>query len=98
MIREAGMRQRSESCKKAGKIAELYQEKSSLIRKGAAKDINKYHKELDHSSETITHATAYAEGVLLKGKFEPCEDCALEKARQANVSKRFVPRSSNKGE
>ena len=69
-----------------------------MIRKGAARDINEYHKALGHPLETITHATAYAEGVLLKGKFEPCEDCALGKARQANVSKIFVPRSSNKGE
>ena len=34
MMGEADMRQRNESCKKTGKSAELYQEKSSLIRKG----------------------------------------------------------------
>ena len=68
------------------------------MRKGAARDINEHHKSFGHSSKTITCATAHAEGALSKGKFEPCEDCALAKARQANVSKRFVPRSSNKGE
>ena len=69
MMREAGMRQGNESCKKAGKTAELYKEKSSLIRKEAVRDINEYHKLLGHPSETITHTTAHAEGVLLKGKF-----------------------------
>ena len=69
-----------------------------MIRNGAVREINEYHKAFGHPPETITHETAHAEGVLLKGKFKPCEDCALGKARQANVSKRFVPRSSNRGE
>ena len=63
----------------------MYKEKSLLIRKGAARDINEYHKELGHPSETITCATAQAEDALLKGKFVPCEDFALRKARQAQI-------------
>ncbi len=34
----------------------------------------------------------------MKGKFNPCEDCALGKARQSNVSKKADPRSPNKRE
>ena len=83
---------------KVGKTAEFYKEKSSLMRKGETRNIDEHHKALGYPSETITHATAHAEGLFLKGKFEPCKGCALGKARQANVSKKFVPRSSNKGQ
>ncbi len=69
-----------------------------MIRKGRTRDINDYHKALGHPSEAITRATAYAEGALLKGNFNPSEDYALGKARQANMSKKAVPRSTNKGE
>ncbi len=92
------MIQRSENWKQAGKSTEQHENKYSLIRKGVTRDINQYHKALGHPSEAITRATAHAEGILLKGNFSPCEDCALGKARQANVSKKAVPRSTNKGE
>ncbi len=68
-----------------------------MIRKGGTRDVNEYHKALGHPSEAITCGTAHAERILLKGNFSHCEDCALEKARQANVNKKAVPRSTNKG-
>ena len=37
MMRKAGIKQRNESCKKVEKAAELYQEKSSVIKKGSSK-------------------------------------------------------------
>ncbi len=85
-VREVSMIQRNENWKQAEKSTEWHQHKGSLIRKGRTRDINKYYKALCHPSEAITHATAHAKGVLLKRNFNPCEDCALGKARQANVS------------
>ncbi len=64
--------------------------------KGRTSDINEYDKVLGHPSEAITCATANAEGILLKGFFNTCKDCALGKTRQANVSKKAVCRSTNK--
>ncbi len=87
-----------ENWKQAEESTEWHQYKGSLIRKGRTRDINEYHKALGHPSEAITCASAHAEGVSLKGNFNPCEDCALGKARQNNVSKKAVPRSTNKGE
>ncbi len=97
-VRELGMIPRNENWKQAEKSTECQQHRDSLIRKGRTRDINEYHKALGHPSEAITHATAQAEGILLKGNFSPCEDCALGKARQTNVSKKAVPGSTNKGE
>ncbi len=51
------------------------QRRAQKIRKGRTRDINEYQNTLGHPSEAITHATAHAEGVLLKGNFSPCEDC-----------------------
>ncbi len=94
-LREVGMMQRNENWKQAEKSTCLHQHKGSLIRKGRTRDINEYHKALGHPSEAITSETAYVEGILLKGNFNPCEDCALGKAIQANVSKKAVTRSTN---
>ncbi len=80
-VRELGMIQRNKNWKQAGKSTEWHENKYSLIRKGGTRDINEYHKALGHPSEAITRATAHAEGILLKGNFSPCEDCALGKAR-----------------
>ncbi len=96
-VREVGMIQRNENWKQSGKSTEWHQHKGFLIRKGGTKDINEYHKALGHPSQAITRTRDYAEGILLKGNFHPCEDCALGKARQANMSKKAVPRSTNKG-
>ncbi len=77
-------------------IVEWHQQKYSLIGKGRTRDINEYHKTLGHSSVAITCATAHAEGIFLKEIFNPCEDCACGKERQTNVSKKGVPRSTDK--
>ena len=55
------------------------------------KNINDLHIELGHPSKTITHITAKALGIQVTGMFEPCEDCALGKAKQWSVSKKAVP-------
>ncbi len=81
---ELGMIQKNETTKQAGMITEFLKHKDSLIRKGVTRDVNEHHKALGHPSEAITCETAHAGGILLKGKFNPREDCALGKARQAN--------------
>ena len=58
------------------------------------REINVFHKALGPPSESITHRTAKAESIVLTGKFNNYEDCALGKARQMNVSKKAVARSS----
>ncbi len=96
-VREVGMIQRNENWKQAETSTKWHQHKDSLIRNRVTRDMNQYHNALGHSSEAITCATAHAEGTLLKGYFNPCEDCSLGKARQANVFL-AVPRSTNKRE
>ncbi len=63
----------------------------SLIRKERTRDISEYHKALGHPTEAITCARDYAQGILLKKNFNPCDDCTLGKARQANVNKKAIP-------
>ncbi len=60
------MIQRNENLKQAEKSMKWNQHKYSLIRKGRTREINEYHKALDHPLETITMATAHAEGLSLK--------------------------------
>ena len=78
---------------------ESCKEKKSLNGKGVVvRETNEFHKALGHLSESITHATAKVEGIVLIGKFNTCEDCPLGKARQMNGSKKAVTRSSEIGE
>ncbi len=90
-VREAGMIQRNENLKQAEKSKEWHQQTDSLIRKRRTVDINEYHKALGHLSKAITFATAHAEDISSKGNFNPCENCTLGKARQANVNKKAIP-------
>ncbi len=90
---EVGKIQRNKDHTNAGKITELDQERNSLLRLRKARDNNEFQKALGHSSETITCSRSHTECVLLKGKFNPCQECALEKERQANVSNKAVPRT-----
>ncbi len=92
------MIQRNENLKQAEKSKEWHQQTDSLIRKRRTVDINEYHKALGHLSKAITFSTAHAEDISSKGNFNPCENCTLGKARQANVSKKAIPRSTNEGE
>ena len=88
-LNSKGFSSKTENCK----------EKKSLNRKGVVvRETNAFHKAWGHPSESITHATAKTEGIMLTGKFKTCEDCALGKARQMNVSKKVVTRSSVVGE
>ncbi len=90
-VREVSMIQRKENWEQASKSTEQHHHNGTLIRKRRTRDINEYHKALGHPSEAITCAKAHAEGILLKGNFNPSEDCTLGKARQANVSKKADP-------
>ncbi len=95
MMREVEVIQRNKNSKHARKITELLQHKGSLIRKGETRDINEYHNAFGLNGNQ--HVLSHAEGILSNGKFNCCEDCTLGKARQANVSKNAVPRSTNNG-
>ena len=50
-------------------------------------DVNYFHDLLGHFGEDKTRAVAKYYGIKLKGKFNPCSDCAKAKARQANIPK-----------
>ena len=50
-------------------------------------DIQRLHRQLGHPSLAIIRSTANAKGWKLTGSMSPCQDCALAKARQRNVSK-----------
>ncbi len=95
MMREVGMFQRNENTKHARTTNESFNFKVSLTRKGETSDISENPKALGHPSESITCAPAYAEGILLKEKFNPCKHCTVGKARQANIRKKEVFRSTN---
>ncbi len=62
------------------------------------KNVNDLHRELGHPSETSTRATGASMGIKVVGKFEPCEACILGKAKQRNVNKTAVERSTVPGE
>ena len=61
-------------------------------------DINDYHERLGHPGENVTRWTAKFFGVALSGPALQCNACALSKARQKNVPKATVPRSTIPGE
>ena len=62
------------------------------------KDVNNIHAKLGHLSKSITHVTAKAMSIQVTGIFKPCEDCALNKAKQRSVSKMVVAQSKIFGE
>ena len=45
-------------------------------------NINNLHVELGHPSEAIMGSTTKSLGIQVTGMFNPCEDCALGKAKQ----------------
>ena len=69
------------------------------LQPGQKVNIEELHERLRHISENSTQKTAKHYGVHLNGKLEPCEDCALAKAKQKSVSKVTPESASNiKGE
>ena len=63
-------------------------EERALVAANVTRDVNEYHRQLGHpANEQVTWATAKAFGIKLTGKFQQCEDCAIAKARQKNVTK-----------
>ena len=61
-------------------------------------NINDYHEQLGHPNMVITKTTAVARNINLTGTVQPCGDCMIGKARQKNVPKATVPRSTVPGE
>ena len=61
-----------------------------LVTATCKKNINDLHAELYHPSESITHATTKAMGILVTSVFKPCEDCIWGKAKQQGVSKKDI--------
>ena len=61
-------------------------------------DINNINTKLGHLSEVITQETAKAMGIYLTDMFRPCEDWALDKAKQGCISEKDVVCSKILGE
>ena len=70
----------------------------AVLEAGREIDIHSFHKMYGHPGERILRNTAAAYDLKLKKKLEKCENCALGKSRQANVSKERVQRSEKPGE
>ena len=71
---------------------------SVILEPGKTVDINKCHRILGHTSEETLRLTAKSRGLKLSGKFHPCEDCQISKARQRNVPKLTEGQSEVPGE
>ena len=70
----------------------------ALTATGKSISVNDYHEELGHPSMATTRKTAKSRGVNLKGTAQICKECVKSKAKQKNVPKSQVPRSTIPGE
>ncbi len=68
------------------------------LKKIKHKDVNEHHAELGHPSEDITRSTGTSLGFKVMGKFAPCKDCAISKAKQTKTNKVPIKRSKKKAE
>jgi hypothetical protein len=57
------------------------------LERGQTINVNKLHLLLGHSCESTMRVTAKHYGLILKGSYMVCTDCALNKAHQKNVPK-----------
>jgi hypothetical protein len=71
---------------------------SVAIAKGTRMSYKKFHGLMGHIGEERVRATAQKLEITLTGKTEACEDCAIAKARQANLNKETKNHSSTPGE
>ena len=69
-----------------------------VLEAGREIDIRHLHGMYAHPGETVLRNTAAAYNLKVKAKMEKCEDCALSKARQANLNKQQVPRETIVGQ
>ena len=60
--------------------------------------VQEAHTKLGHCGEDYTRATAQYYGQKLTGKFKPCEDCGIGKAKMGAVNKELVQKSIIPGE
>ena len=64
------------------------EEKGNLsLEKGAKIDINDLHEKLGHPAEEMVKLTGNYMKLLIRGKRDNCENCAIGKMRQKNVEK-----------
>ena len=59
--------------------------------------MNEFCAELSHPLQATAIATCKEMNFIMTGKFQPCEDCAVDKTNQSNVSKQPVEWSKVKG-
>ena len=71
---------------------------TSLLEKGREVHIQDFHNIMGHPSIDTTEKTATTYGITLIGQPQPCEECALAKSKQANVSKETDIKSNTPGE
>ena len=79
-------------------LSESSQERAQSATAQQKKNFKKLHIELDHSSKSITHATAKTMGVQETKTFKLCEDYTLGKAKKIRVNKKAVACSKILGE
>ena len=80
-----------------GETANLSKDKGAP-KQGKRKDVNELHAELGHPGEDVTRATGAHRGFQVTGAFEPCESCAVGKAKQTKMNKEPIERSKVAGE
>jgi hypothetical protein len=61
-------------------------------------NVNAFHERLGHTNEETTRTTAKHYNIKLTGKFEPCFDCAIAKAKQKNTNKETSNKATKPGE
>jgi hypothetical protein len=67
------------------------------LEKGVRVPYKDFHERVGHASSEVTKATATYLEVLLTGKAEKCDNCAIAKARQKNMVKKTVDKSKTPG-
>ena len=82
----------SDETAKASKDAK---ENSTKIKRS---DVNELCTELGNPSEHVTRATGTLLGYKVMGKFSPCKDCAISKAKQTKTKKVPIEKSKKKVE
>jgi hypothetical protein len=65
---------------------------------GKSVHVNKFHEIVGHCGLDLSKKTAQVHGLKLKGDFKVCEDCAVAKARQKNLTKDWKGGSQVSGE